>query len=190
MRQKVKKWLRRLVGEAQGKAPSDFMRVAYSTPRQVVLLTARRENVDNVWPVDWHIPLSEEPELYGLSASRNGFGTAMIKTAGAFVVNFVPASWEEIIFYCGTTSGQEVDKFMQAGLVKEEAQTIDAPRLAEALGWLECRVEQCHEVGDHIFFVGRVTAKAFSALESQNPRQSTARLYHLYRGVAPPSDSE
>jgi flavin reductase (DIM6/NTAB) family NADH-FMN oxidoreductase RutF len=147
------------------------MRVAYSTPRQVVLVTARHEGVDNVWPMDFHFPLSFEPPLYGIAATRLGYGAELVRNSGIFVVNFVPAAWEKTVFLCGNMSGRTVDKFAAAGLLKEEAESVDAPRLAHSLGALECRVRQTVEVGDHTLFVGEVTRTVFRA---EGPR-----LHHL-----------
>ena len=37
---------------------STFMRIAYTSPRKVVLITTRHDGVDNIWAPDWHMPLS------------------------------------------------------------------------------------------------------------------------------------
>ena len=95
------------------------MRVAYSVPRQVVLITTRHEGNENVWPLDFHGPLSFVPPLYGIAAQRGGWGAELVRRSGIFVVNFVPASWEKVIFLCGNVSGRTVDKFAAAGLRKE-----------------------------------------------------------------------
>jgi len=163
-------------GSDHGKPPPSFIRVSYLAPRQVVLLTARHDGAENVWPIDWHVPLSLEPRLYGISLGKDGYGASLIRQSGAFIVHFVARDWEEKIFLCGGTSGRTVDKFTAAGLAREEATTVDAPRLAEALGFLECRVEQTFDVGDHIFFVGRVT-------HAEN-RAEGARLHHLDSSLA------
>ena len=157
---------------ALGLAPeSTFMRVAYSTPRQVVLVTTRHDGAENIWPVDWHVPLSFEPSLYGIAANRNGYGAQLVRESGVFVVNFVPASWENVIFLCGNVSGRTADKFAATGLRKEEAESVDAPRLADSLGALECKVRQAIEVGDHMLFIGEVTHKVL--------RADAPRLHHL-----------
>jgi flavin reductase (DIM6/NTAB) family NADH-FMN oxidoreductase RutF len=158
---------RRLVGRPE----STFIRVAYTTPRQVVLITTRHAGADNVWPLDFHMPLSFEPPLYSIAAMRPGYGTALIRQSGIFVVNFVPAAWEKTIFLCGNISGRTTDKFAAAGLRKEEAESVDAPRLADSLGALECRVRQTLEVGDHTLFIGEVTRTIY--------RADAPRLHHL-----------
>ncbi len=160
--------LRRII---QRRPESTFVRVAYTTPRQIVLITTRHDGADNVWPLDAHIVLSFEPGLFGISVNRNGYGAELVRRSGVFVVNFVPASWEKIIFYCGNVSGRRVDKFAATGLRKEQAQSVDAPRLADSLGALECKVRQVIEFGDHTLFVGEVTHKVLRADEP--------RLHHI-----------
>lgn len=159
-----------------GAPPPEFIRVAYCTPRQVVLITARHNGAENVWPIDWHVPLSMEPKLYGIAVNRASYGAQLIRASNAFVVNFVPATWEEAIFLCGRTSGRAVDKFAATGLMREEAESVDSPRLANTLGFLECRVEQVVETGDHTFIIGRITHEAY--------RASAPALHHLYGELA------
>lgn len=177
MKEHLPGWLRRPLGRLRRalgrlrRPKSTFMRVAYSTPRQVVLITTRHQGVDNIWPIDWHVPLSFEPQLYAIAVNRAGYGTQLVAGSGVFVVNFVPASWERAILFCGNVSGRSVDKFAASGLKKEEAKSIDAPRLAEALGSLECRVQRTMDVGDHVMFIGEVTHVAH--------RADARRLHHL-----------
>lgn len=176
-----KPWLERLRAKIRPSAPSkntpptQFVRVAYHTARQVVLLTTRHETAENVWPIDWHMPLSFEPELYSICLTRGGYGTELIRASGLFVVNFVPATWEDIIFYCGRTSGRETDKFQGAGLVKETAVTSNVPRLQGALGFLECEVVQSVETGDHTLFI--------AAVRHAEQVSDAARLHHLDGGA-------
>lgn len=154
-----------------GRPESTFMRVAYSTPRQVVLVTARHDGEDNVWPMDFHLPLSFVPPLYCIASRRGSHGADMVRASGVFVVNFVPASWQEVIVYCGRVSGRQVDKFARSGLRKEEAESVPAPRLAESLGSIECRVQQVVEVGDHTLFIGDVVHQVI--------RENAPRMHHI-----------
>lgn len=159
----------------------EYMRAAYCTPRQVVLVTARCNRVMNVWPIDWHIPLSIQPELYGIALNRESYGTEMIRSTGVFVVNFVPAAWEDVILFCGRTSGREVDKISATRLRIEQSDKVDAPRLKDALACLECTVEKVIEVGDHEFFVARIQ-NAVSRLEAP-------RLHHITRNLSDSAES-
>ena len=163
--------LRNLAYRLFGRPESTFIRVAYSVPRQVALITARHEGAENVWPVDSHIVLSFQPGLYGICVNPGGYGAELVRKSGVFVVNFVPATWEKMIFYCGSVSGRQVDKLASSGLQIEEAESVNAPRLAQALGSLECKVRQTLEVGDHTLYVGEVMHTVM--------REEAPRLHHL-----------
>jgi flavin reductase (DIM6/NTAB) family NADH-FMN oxidoreductase RutF len=167
----VRRGLARVRSVLLGRPESTFIRVAYSTPRQVVLVTTRHAGSDNVWPMDFHLPLSFDPPLYGIATTRLSYGGELVRGSGVFVVNFVPATWEKSVFLCGNVSGRTVDKFAAVGLEKEEAESVDAPRLVHALGALECRVRQIVEVGDHTLFIGEVTRTVL--------RAQARRLHHL-----------
>src|SRR6185436_4764097 len=85
----------------------DYMRTAYLSPRQVVLVTSRHNNSDNVLPVDWHIPLSFSPKLYAISLESGNHSSIMIKGSGVFAVNFMSAEYEKQIIECGKLSGKD-----------------------------------------------------------------------------------
>src|SRR6185436_9310802 len=110
-------------------APPTFVRVAYCVPRQVVLLTVRHADHDDVWPIDWHTPLSLAPQRYGVCVYRNGHGANLLRQSGSFVVNFVPDAWAKVVLACGNASGRDVDKFAANGLRRRPGRAVAAPRL-------------------------------------------------------------
>src|SRR6266446_7067472 len=91
----VTRSLRRALQSLNMLAESAFMRVSYTVPRQVVLITTRHGSEENVWPMDWHGPLSIQPSLYGIAVNRGSYGAELIRKSGIFVVNFMPASCEK-----------------------------------------------------------------------------------------------
>ncbi|MEO8512936.1 MAG: flavin reductase family protein [Ignavibacteria bacterium] len=149
----------------------DYMRTAYLSPRQVVLITSRFDNQDNVLPVDWHIPLSFSPKLYAVCLESGNHSSAMILKSGVFVVNFMPAECEKQIIECGRLSGKDTDKFGVTGLEKSEASKINAPIIKNAVGYLECKLVDTITTGDHTLFIGEVLAEK----EAGNAE----RLFHI-----------
>ena len=143
-----------------------------TNPRQTILLTCRAEGKDNVMTLDWHTPLSFEPMMYAVSIGKTRYSLEPVRKSKVFVVNFVPKELEKAVLYCGRHSGRNIDKFKEAGLEKEEAETIDCPRIRGALGYLECQVEKEIEVGDHILFIAKVT--------KAHLKQKAKRLFHLF----------
>jgi len=139
------------------------------SPRQVVLVSSREEvevlgkksEKDDIITVAWHSPVSMDPELYMVSIGKTRFSRELIQESGVFVVNFIPYILKKQAVFCGTNSGKYMDKFKESGLTKEECEKIDCCRIKEALGYLECRVVDHIEAGDHILFIGRVLHSDF-----------------------------
>ena len=151
---------------------AEYMRVAYLSPRKVVMVTTRLDDKDNVLPIDWHMPVSFEPKLYAICLTHNNHSAKTIRLTGEFVVNFVGAELEEKILLCGRSSGKDTDKFDLSGLGRKAASEVNAVVLTEASGYLECRVTEVREWGDHTVFVGKVVREA--VLKEQTPE-----LFHV-----------
>ncbi len=154
---------------------AEYMRVAYTHPRSVVLITARLGGKDNVMPADWHIPLSLNPKLYAIALDAKNYSTSIINETGEFAVNFMPASFEKEIVACGNISGRENDKFQLLKLIKAEAKTINAPVIQDAYGYLECKVTETHPAGDHTLFIAKVL------YEKLDKDPEKLQLYHISR---------
>lgn len=143
-----------------------------TNPRQTILLTCRAEGKDNVMTLDWHTPLSFTPVMYAVSIGKTRFSLNLVQKSKVFVINFMSKDFEKEILFCGKHSGKNIDKFKETGLGKEEAETIDCPRIKKALGYLECEVEKEIEAGDHILFVARVTKARLN--------KKGKRLFHIF----------
>ena len=142
-----------------------------ANPRQTILLTCRANKKDNVITIDWHTPLSFEPIMYAVSIGKTRYSLNLIKKSKVFVINFMSKDFEKEIIFCGRHSGKNIDKFKETGFEKKEAETIDCPRIKQALAYLECKVEKEIKVSDHILFIAKVT--------KANLRQKAKRIFHI-----------
>ena len=141
---------------------------AISNPRQVILVTSRavtdifgkETTKDDAITVTWHMPCSHDPELYAVCIGKKRFSYSLIMKSGVFAVNFIPQSFEEKALFCGTHSGEHIDKFRQAGIAKEECDNIDCSRITDAVAYIECEVVNEIEAGDHVIFIGKVLSSA------------------------------
>ena len=143
-----------------------------TNPLQTILLTCKAGKKDNIITLDWHTPLSFDPMMYAVSIGKTRYSLELVKKSKVFVVNFMSKDFEKEILFCGRHSGRNFDKFKETGLEKEEAQTIDCPRIKQALGYLECRVEKEIEAGDHILFITKV--------QKAELKKKEKRLFHLF----------
>ena len=138
--------------------------IAY--PRQVILVSSRayaksifspdKEIKDNIMTLSWHSPVSFAPELYAIMVGKERFSYKLIHESKVFVANFMPYKLKKEVLFCGRISGENVDKFKETGLIKEEADTIDCCRIKQAIGCFECEVINEVEAGDHVIIIGKV----------------------------------
>jgi flavin reductase (DIM6/NTAB) family NADH-FMN oxidoreductase RutF len=149
-------------------------------PRQTVLVTCRgkakilgREtHRDNAIAVDWHMPVSFSPGMYAISITKSRFSYTLIAESKVFAVNFMQFETADKVLFCGRHSGQFIDKFKDTGLAKGEAGKIDCPIIADAVGWVECTVEQEIEAGDHVILIGKIVAEHMN-------KENVRRVFHL-----------
>jgi flavin reductase (DIM6/NTAB) family NADH-FMN oxidoreductase RutF len=90
-----------------------------------------------------------------------------VRAAGTFAVNILNAECERL---ARRFAAWEIDRKFD-GLAFHEEQT-GAPVLDDALAWVDCRLHDEYDGGDHTIFVGEVLAG--------NAREGTPLLY--YRG--------
>ena len=100
------------------------------------------------------VSLSLRPPLVGVSIGRELALHELLRTAGAFGVSILRGDQERVAAHFARGVPPIA---LWEGYPTRRGET-GAPLLADALGWLECRVEAAHEVGDHTLFVGGVVA--------------------------------
>jgi flavin reductase (DIM6/NTAB) family NADH-FMN oxidoreductase RutF len=127
-----------------------------SGARQIVLVTSRWKNKDDIITIAWHMPTSFVPEMYVISIGNTRYSNWLIKKSKSFCINFMPASLKNEIIYCGSIHGNEHDKFSEAKLEKVECERINCPRIKQAFGYAECKVVKVIKTGDHMIFIARV----------------------------------
>lgn len=77
----------------------------------------------------------------------------LIEASGAFGLHLLGRKHLDLVWRFGLESGRDTDKF--AGLATETAKT-GAPLLADAFGWLDCRVEARFDMGDRTIYVAEI----------------------------------
>ena len=156
-----------------GSGPSEFTRVVYSHPREIVLITALHGADEALWPVDWHMPVALAPPTYAFSCNAAAFGSRVVVAAGAFTVNFLSPDQEQTILQAGAMSGSDGNKRERLGLRARTTNFVRSTRLEVAVGWLECEVQSVHPLGDRLLVIGRVR-------HAERP-DGHPRLFHEWR---------
>jgi flavin reductase (DIM6/NTAB) family NADH-FMN oxidoreductase RutF len=91
------------------------------------------------------------PLVLGCLASRSGT-LAAIKHSGALTINFLSSRQAWLADHFARASDHRFDG------VKYSQGTVGAPLLAETVGYVECKLYECLEVGDHNVVVGLAVA--------------------------------
>jgi flavin reductase (DIM6/NTAB) family NADH-FMN oxidoreductase RutF len=126
-------------------------------PCHTALVTCCNElGQQNIISIAWITPVSHRPPMLGLSIRPDRYSYGLILSNGEFVVNMAPLEMEKIALFCGRTSGIQVDKFKETGLTPAPARRVRPPRIAECSSFIECKVNQIVEAGDHHFLIADV----------------------------------
>ena len=98
------------------------------------------------------VSLSLEPPLVGFALGRQAQLHELLRGAGEFGVSLLGGEQASVAQHFARSVPPIA---LWTGIdVRED---IDGPPLlADALGWLRCRVQAAHPGGDHTFFVGEV----------------------------------
>jgi flavin reductase (DIM6/NTAB) family NADH-FMN oxidoreductase RutF len=96
--------------------------------------------------------LSLEPPLVALAPGKSSTSWPRASSTGNICVNILSADQEGLAMVFATTGA---DKFDGVGW---SPGANGAPRLQGALAWIECRIADIHDAGDHQLVVARVGA--------------------------------
>ena len=130
-------------------------------PRPIAFVSTRGPGGGfNVAPFSYFNAITSDPPLIGISINRRKGQPKdtlrNIEDTGEFVVNVVP---ESLLAQMVRASGDwpaDADEFELTGLTPAPAETVRAPRVAEAPVHLECRLHRLIEFGSTTLVVGEI----------------------------------
>jgi flavin reductase (DIM6/NTAB) family NADH-FMN oxidoreductase RutF len=94
------------------------------------------------------------PPMVAVAVEVDSKTHRVIEASGAFAVNVFEDVQRELAGLLGRKSRKSPDKF--DGVPWTPGPATGSPILADALGWVECRVTGRVESGDHTLYVGEV----------------------------------
>ncbi|MDO8636549.1 MAG: flavin reductase family protein [Dehalococcoidia bacterium] len=127
-------------------------------PRSPAVVTVHSRGRSNALAVGAYCHMSDEPPLYGIAISPKRFSYELICESGEFGINFFPLEAAELILALGDLSGRDVDKFTKLNIAIDKPVKISAPLLADAYVSYECKIVDRMNIGDHVWFVGKILA--------------------------------
>lgn len=149
----------------------------------VMLLTTQFRGQPNVMTLGWSTPLAGSEALIGVAVAPTRLSHEFISKTDEFGLNVMHVDLMSRVYYCGTHSGRDLDKWETAPLTPAEPEEIASPLVDEALAWLECAVVNRLSVGDHTLFVAEVLRAAAETAAfdgTWRPDEEAGRtLHHL-----------
>jgi flavin reductase (DIM6/NTAB) family NADH-FMN oxidoreductase RutF len=100
------------------------------------------------------LSLSLEPPLVGVSVSRQAAMHELLRDAGAFALSLLRGDQEAVAQHFA----RGVPPLAHWHGIEWREGSTGAPLLEGALGWVEARLVDEHETGDHTLFVGGVVS--------------------------------
>ncbi len=122
--------------------PLDYATEILQAVRSGVLLTTKADGNVNTMSVSWGtIGIQWGLPIFTVFVRGRRHTSAMLDKNPEFTVNIPIGSADtEIIRYCGTMSGRDVDKCKALGLTQVPPETISVPGIKELPLTLECKV--------------------------------------------------
>jgi flavin reductase (DIM6/NTAB) family NADH-FMN oxidoreductase RutF len=130
--------------------PASFRSVLSHYPTGVCVVTAVNDGEPTGFVVGTFTSVSLEPPLVGFFSDKKSTTFPKVRRARAFCANVLSAQDEQL---CRLFAAKGADRF--ASIAWRPGPT-GSPILECATAWIDCTLEQIHEVGDHLLVVGQV----------------------------------
>jgi len=148
----------------------------------VVITTISKNEIPNAAPFSWTSPISTKPPLFGFSCNPKHDTWRNIRENGEFVANLVGEDLGPLMHILEQDFPYEVNEMEKANLTQMKSVKIRPPRIKEAFGWLECKMEESFEIADHIWIVGKVLVSEVKndCMEEVINVEKAKPLNHIY----------
>ena len=105
---------------------------------------------DHAMTANWLTQVSFEPEIVAIAIEKGSLTRELIEEGGAFAVSILKSGQKEVAgrFAKADKSGMKSGEFV--------AKKTGAPVFRDAAAYLDCRVVDRKEIGDHVVFFGEV----------------------------------
>jgi flavin reductase (DIM6/NTAB) family NADH-FMN oxidoreductase RutF len=140
--------------------PSQYLKWTYVlNPIRAFIVTCVDEaGKANAVTISWVMPVSYTPPIIVISVGHQRYSHRLIAEKGEFVVNVPTMELLREIEYCGRRSGRDLEKFKESGLTPLPAKKVKPPIIKECIAWIECKVRDKTDAGDHTLFLGDVAS--------------------------------
>ena len=119
----------------------------------VYIVTVQAQGRKNGMTAAWVSQVSFKPPLVMVSIAPARYTYKLIKNSGYFAINTLSEDQFMLAKHFGFQTGRKVDKLAE---IEHFEAGHGSPVIKDALAYIECKVIDTHEAGDHTLFIGEV----------------------------------
>ena len=108
----------------------------------------------NAFTANWLTQVAFEPPMISMAVENAGHSIGMLRRGGVFAVNLLGTDGRDLAGQLGRAYARNPRKLDG---VTHHPSPNGSPILADALGWIDCRVTCELPAGDHTVFVAEIT---------------------------------
>src|SRR3989337_4272632 len=136
---------------------ADFSRLLH--PYNATLVTCQgKTGPPNALAIAWIMPVSMNLPMLVFAIRKERHSYKLLEETREFVVNIAAFDLADQVHYCGSRSGENVDKFKDTGLTVGKARKVSVPIVNECTAHVECKMTETISKGDHVLVMGEVLA--------------------------------
>lgn len=132
------------------------------------LVTVDEAGKPNAMPAGWCTFCSGDPVMMAVSVAFERYTHELMENSREFVLSLPNPEQKEAVYYCGTHSGRDVDKFEETELETTPAVEVEVPLIKDSVACYECRKTGSLDTGDHTIYAGEVVAAQVSEKFTQS----------------------
>ncbi|MFP4202543.1 MAG: flavin reductase family protein [Candidatus Acetothermia bacterium] len=122
------------------------------------LVTVDGDGNPNAMPAGWCAFCSGDPVMLAVSVAFERYTHDLMEDSEGFVLAFPSKKQKEAVYYCGTNSGRDVDKFQETDMETAPSEVVEAPLIEGSVACYECEKKGSLDTGDHTLYAGEVVA--------------------------------
>ena len=134
-------------------------------PYGLYAITVTHGGDEHGMTANWVTQASFQPPMVAVAVENTSKTIAMIRDAHHFAINLFQQSQRELAGKLGRSSANAPQKLK--GIKTKPAPSSGAPILADALGWVECRLVATLPAGDHTLVLGEVVDAGLEHQDAQ-----------------------
>ncbi len=135
-------------------------------PCPTVLVTSKKDNIENIVTISWAGIASSHPEYITISINPKRYSYDIIAKTKKFCINIPEVDLINEIDFCGNHSGRNIDKFSVCHFTKKYIN--DYVLIEQCKLHILCEVEKIVKLGSHHLFIAKVIEKYLNVDNTNN----------------------